>query len=149
MNRKPRVIAIGLFLAIPVIASVVMIVVARGVATAKQRANSANCANSIVAIGCGLRLWVDDNGGKLPKGFILASNELVWPGILVCPTDRKSTPAPKWENFTGNNSSYELGSPDSDLSNPDTIILRCRIHNHVGYADGTVFDGVKRRTKQP
>jgi hypothetical protein len=34
--------------------------------------------------------------------------------------------------------------PADDFSN---AFFRCTIHGHLGFADGTMFDGIRRRTK--
>jgi hypothetical protein len=77
------------------------------------------------------------------------SNELCTPKILICPDDKIRKPAESWATFTTNNCSYEIlrpGMPDTDFGN---AYFRCTIHGHLGFADGTVFDGKERRTKWP
>jgi hypothetical protein len=77
------------------------------------------------------------------------SNELIMTKILICPAEHKRQPAASWASFTSENSSYEIlvgGLRDGDTNG---VFLRCKIHGHLGYADGTVFDGVRRRLKIP
>ncbi len=53
-----------------------------------------------------------------------------------------------WASFTLDNSSYEIVTPRLRDGDSNGVFLRCKFHhNHRGYADGTVFDGIKRRTK--
>jgi len=75
------------------------------------------------------------------------SNEINTTKILVCVADPKRQPATSWANLTLDNCSYELLSPGLPAIDVNTAILRCKIHGHLGYADGTVFDGVTRRGK--
>ena len=98
------------------------------------------------AIGFGARIWAGDNSNHLADNFLCMSNELSTPKFLICPSDKIRKPADNWATFTTNNCSYEIlrpGMPDDDLTN---AYFRCTIHGHLGFADGTVFDGKRRRT---
>jgi hypothetical protein len=69
--------------------------------------------------------------------------------IAICPGDKIRKPAESWATFTTNNCSYEIlhpVMPDDDFGN---AYFRCTIHGYLGFADGTVFDGKRRRTKWP
>ena len=121
--------------------------VSQGFKRARQKAESINCANAVVSVTFGIRQWIDDNGGEFPKDFVCLSNELNTTRILVCPVDHTRVPVLSWSDFSPTNSSYELLQPGSPRTNSDTAVLRCRLHGHVGYLDGTVFDGVRRRHK--
>ena len=92
-------------------------------------------------------MWADDNGGNYPSNQVTLSNEIIATKILICPADPARHPAANWFSLTSDNSSYEVVA--SGLSNqaPGAVFLRCKVHGHLGYADGTVFDGAKRRTK--
>ena len=110
---------------------------------------SVTCGNLMSSIGCGARIWADDNSNHLADNFLVMSNELCTPKFLICPGDKIRKPSVSWSTFTTNNCSYEIlrpGMPDSDLTN---AYFRCLIHGHLGFADGTVFDGKRRRTKWP
>src|SRR5258706_449388 len=124
-----------------------IIVGALALPSAKRRAESMQCGNFIVSIGCAARLWASEHDGHLPSDLISMSNEVVTPRIFICPGDHSRSRAASWAAFTPAQSSYELVT--SGLRDGDTngVFLRCRIHGHVGYADATVFDGVRRRTK--
>jgi hypothetical protein len=115
----------------------------------KRFAESASCGNYMSSIGCGARIWAGDNSNHLANNFVCMSNELCTPKILICPSDKIRRPAENWATFTTNNSSYEIlrpGMPDDDFT---YAYFRCTIHGHLGFADGTVFDGKRRRTKWP
>jgi hypothetical protein len=116
---------------------------------AKQKAESISCGNYMASIGCVARLWAEKHDGHLPSSLLSMSNQLVTPAILICPGDHSRKPAANWASFTAADSSYEIVTPG--LQDGDTIgvFLRCKIHGHLGYADATVFDGVRRRTKIP
>jgi len=115
----------------------------------KRWVESANCGNQMSSIGCGARIWAEDNSNRLADNFLVMSNELCTPKFLICPADKIRKPADSWEKFTANHCSYEIlrpGMPDGDWTN---AYFRCAIHEHLGFADGTVFDGKRRRTKWP
>jgi hypothetical protein len=110
---------------------------------------SVSCGNYMSSIGFAAYVWAGDNSNRLADNFLCMSNELCTPKILICPSDKNHKLAESWATFTTNNCSYEIlrpGMPDSDLTN---AYFRCTIHGHLGYADGTVFDGTRRRTKWP
>ena len=113
---------------------------------AKSHAESINCASSITSICLAARLWAEDNGGIMATNFICMSNEICTPKILSCVASRRSR-TEDWSTFTTNNCTYEIVSPGMQVDDTNTVFLRCTIHGHLGYSDGTVFDGVRRRTK--
>lgn len=89
-------------------------------------------------------MWSQDrNARELPSDFLCFSNELVSPGILVCPEDRKHRKATSWASFTPANSSYEIVSPGVAADGTNSFI-RCPIHGHIGLADGSVVWGRRR-----
>ena len=116
----------------------------------KRQIESTNCGNYMASIGIAARLWANDNADQhLPSDLLSMSDELSSTKILICPGDHSRLPAPSWDSFTTNNSSYEIVTPGLKEGDTNTVFLRCKIHGHLGYADGTVFDGVRRRTKIP
>jgi hypothetical protein len=115
----------------------------------KRWSESVSCGNYMSSIGCAARIWAGDNSNHLADSFLVMSNELCTPKILICPSDKIRKPAESWATFTTNNCSYEIlrpRMPDNDFTN---AYFRCTIHGHLGFADGTVFDGKQRRTKWP
>ena len=115
----------------------------------KRRVASINCGNQMSSVGCGARFWAEDNSNRLADNFLIMSNELCTPKFLICPSDQIRRPAESWATFSTNTCSYEIlrpGMPDTDWTN---AYFRCLIHGHLGFADGTVFDGHQRRTKWP
>jgi hypothetical protein len=113
----------------------------------KRHIKSVECGNLMSSLGIGARLWAGDNSNHMADNFLCMSNELCTPKFLICPSDKIRKPADSWTSFTTNNCSYEILRPnmaDDDFSN---AFFRCIIHGHLGFADGTVFDGNRRRTK--
>jgi hypothetical protein len=115
---------------------------------AKQRAESISCGNYMCSLGCVARLWADDHDGYLPSDL---GSMCDWcPTIvLICPGDHSRKPAASWASFTPAQSSYEIVTPHLKDGDTNGVFLRCKIHGNLGYADGTVFDGISRRTKIP
>ena len=138
------------FVIVATITAVALAVGAYATGCAKRWARSMSCGNYMCSICFAARSWAVDNNGKMPSDFLSMSNELATPRVLICEADRSRRAAPNWASFTPDLSSYEI--VPSDLRDGDTnrVFLRCKIHkDHIGYADGTVFDGIRRRTKFP
>ena len=114
----------------------------------RRKAQSVSCGNYMSSIGLAARIWAGDNQNTLPSNFIVMSNELATTKVLICPSDNSREAALNWASFTSSNSSYELLTPGVPY-NVSNAFIRCQIHGHLGYADGTVFDGKRRRTKIP
>jgi hypothetical protein len=139
---KRRIVVLVLVLTV---VGVVTIVIAQP--AVKRRAESMMCGNSMASIGCAARLWANDHDGRLPADFAAMSDELNSPRILVCPGDHARQRATNWSSFSATNSSYEIVAPGLRDDDINTVYFRCKYHGHKGYADATVFDGVRRRTK--
>jgi hypothetical protein len=103
----------------------------------------------MVSIGFAARLWADDHEDQLPSDFLSMSNELIITKILICPGDHLRLKAGNWTAFTSENSSYEIVTPGLRDSDTNGVFLRCKVHGNLGFADGTVFDGARRRLKIP
>ena len=130
-------------------------------AQAKGRAKRISCVSNLKQISLAMRLWSNDHeskypwridqsdGGGMPNGtgnarvhfqFSLASNELVTPKILVCPSDTARMPAADFSAIGTVNVSYHLGN-DADESKPNNILATDRSmtgYEVAGQPDGTV-----------
>ena len=137
-NRRSIIISV---VAVVLVGSAALVVTAR---VAQRRAQSLNCASSVVAICYVGRLWADDHGGSFPTNFTCMSNELSSPKILSCLPARRVR---DWSAFTRDNCTYAIVTPAVHESATNTVFVRCTVHAHLGYPDMTVFDGVRRRGK--
>jgi len=131
-----------------VFAFVAVVVISLAIYSVSRRKNaeSVQCSNYMSSIGLATRVWSEDNHNLLPTNFVVMSNELATTWVLICPGDGSRQPAKDWASFTPTNSSYVLLTPGAPW-NDTNAFLRCQVHGHLGYADGTVFDGKQRRTK--
>jgi hypothetical protein len=116
--------------------------------TLSRYAKSMACGNNMSSIGLATRIWAEDNHKVLPDNFVCMSNELSTTKVLICPADKSRQAGLSWTSFTQSNSSYQLLTPGMPY-NDSNAFLQCEIHRHLGYADGKVFDGRRRRTKWP
>jgi hypothetical protein len=134
-------------------------------ARAQGQAQSATCANNLMGIGLAFKTWAIDNhdqfpfnvstnsGGTLelcapgPDGydrnaalhFMVMSNELSTPRVLVCPSDSRKSFALSFQNLQPANVTYLLRSgPGVEDTNPATVLVVCPIHNNVVLTDGSV-----------
>lgn len=121
--------------------------------------------NNLKQIGLAFRIWEGDNGDQYPfnvsqaKGgvkelcktdsngfeknpaavFMVMSNELSTPRILVCPNDPQKQAATDFSSLTADNISYQLRSgPDINDSHPDEILAVDPINGLVLRCDGSV-----------
>lgn len=115
--------------------------------SANRKTESVACGNQMTSIGFAARLWAGDHDGIVPADLGSLSNELGTPKALVCPGEHSRRLAAGWNAFTPENSSYEIVTAGLKEADTNRVFLRCNFHGHLGYADGTVFDGVSRRTK--
>ena len=141
-------------------------------AQAKARAQRISCMNNMKQIGLAFRTWAIDNDGNYPfnlstnKGgtmelsapgrdgvdsnaariFLVMSNELSTPRILVCPADSKRQPAPDFQSLQPANVSYRVYSGTNITeTNPQEVLAVCPIHNNVLMCDGSVQSFSKAR----
>ena len=114
---------------------------------AKRRAESINCGNHVIAITFAARMWASDHDERLPPDLLNMSNELNSPVILHCAGDHARQRVRSFNEFKEAHSSYELLPPAGVDWNTNTAFVRCKVHGHLGYMDGTVFDGKRRRRK--
>jgi hypothetical protein len=142
MNRKRIII-----LTLVVLVAAAITIFALASVSAKRKAESAYCGNCMVAICIAARTWASEHDGHFPTNFLVMSNELNSPKILVCPGDHSRQAAANWASFTPEQCSYEIVARNLKEGGTNGVFLRCKIHGHIGYTDGTVFDGVSRRSK--
>ena len=112
---------------------------------ASKRAKSITCTYNISAICLATTLWANDNNhGKQPSStadLISCSNEISTTKVLICPGDYFKSPATDFASLTSNNLSYEIIAPAISTQDTNNAFLRCKIHGHLGYSWGIVFDG--------
>jgi prepilin-type N-terminal cleavage/methylation domain-containing protein len=125
---------------IAILASLLLPALAR----AKARAARVSCTSNLKQIGLAMKMYGNDNEGKFPWGvpradgggkpvltdpaddatidlqFLLASNEVVTPKVVHCPSDKLTPQTTDWATFTTNNISFVLGYVDE--SKPNTIL---------------------------
>jgi len=145
MNEKRAKPRWPLFLVI--VAGLGLIVALRVSASLRRNAESRNCASQVVSICFGALLWANEHAGSFPTNFSCMSNELNSPKILVCAADHSRKRSSDWVAFSASGSSYDMISPGIHEGDTNTVFLRCRVHGHLGYTDGTVFDGIRRHRK--
>jgi len=106
-------------------------------AKSKAKSKRINCTNNLKQVGLAFRLWAGDNGDKYPMQvstnlggamefvaagvavphFVVMSNELATPKILVCPPDFRRSVAPNFSSLNDTNLSYFV-VPEADESLP-------------------------------
>jgi prepilin-type N-terminal cleavage/methylation domain-containing protein/prepilin-type processing-associated H-X9-DG protein len=108
-------------------------------ARAKAKAARINCVSNLKQVGLGMRIFASDNTERFPwqvrdvdggsgdtqawtvKHYLVASNELNSPKILVCNSDSSKTRRTRWEDVGDANVSYFVGA-EADETKPQTIL---------------------------
>jgi prepilin-type N-terminal cleavage/methylation domain-containing protein/prepilin-type processing-associated H-X9-DG protein len=108
----------------------------------KARAIRVYCINNQKQIGLATRVWASDHGDKYPasisetnggtmefvggtdewRHFLVMSNELSTPKILLCPSDERTLYATNFTFLRNSNISFFLGVDVADGSNPQMIL---------------------------
>jgi hypothetical protein len=132
---------------------------------AKGKAEEIRCANNMKMIGLSFRTWAIDHNDKFPFNvstnlggtlelcahgpdgfdknaamhFLVMSNELSTPSILVCPSDKRPV-AMDWAHLGAANVTYQVRSGEEVTdTHPQEVLAVCPIHNNVLRADGSVM----------
>jgi len=106
-------------------------------AVAKNKAQRIECINNLKQIGLAARLWAIGHNDVFPAAFLVMTNKLSSPRLLVCPGDTNRLVALNWSELGPANISYELLSPGASEEEPAVVYVRCPIHNNVGLVDGS------------
>ena len=107
-------------------------------AAAKARANRANCLSNLKQVALGFRLYSNDHGDKFPwmvpppegsqdlndwpQHYVVCSNELNSPKILVCPSDKDRFVGTRWNLLDGNINFSFFAGLSADESKPQSIL---------------------------
>ena len=66
---------------------------------ARAKAESVACINNLKQIGLAARIWANDNSDNsdvFPSNWLMMTNELATPKILICPSDKGRSAASDW-----------------------------------------------------
>jgi hypothetical protein len=114
--------------------AVALLLVIASAPYAKHCVENRKCGKHLAVISRAALVWANAHNGRLPSSFIIMSNELVTPRLLVCPGDKSREPADNWQAFTSANSSYQIWEVTSHAKDlPPEILqsicyLQCKVH---------------------
>jgi len=133
-----------------------------------HRSSRLGCVNNLRQIGLAFRTWAIDNDGKFPfnvstnvggtmefcaRGadgfdsnaalhFLVMSNELYTPMLLVCPKDWSKKPVAGFSSLQASNVTYRVRSGTNlNESNPTAVLALCPFDGNTLYCDGNVTTG--------
>jgi len=141
--------------------------------TAHERGQSMWCINYMMQMEKALRLWAMDHGDRYPFNvstneggtrelcardadgfdrnsflhFLVLSNELNTPFVLVCPIDTSKRVAADWSNLGPANVTYLINS-SVDSTSSQAVLIMCPVHGHVALCDGSVQGTVRSRERR-
>ncbi|HEX4342914.1 MAG TPA: prepilin-type N-terminal cleavage/methylation domain-containing protein, partial [Verrucomicrobiae bacterium] len=140
-------------------------------AAAKRRAQRINCVNNIRQCELAFKTWAVDNNDRMPMivstseggvkeflgsqylpgadntrshfSFVVMSNELSAPKVVVCPSDSSHSAAPNFASTTNTSVSYVVDGTASDTY-PQLILLMDRNVGDQGISTipNTLYTGV-------
>ncbi|MDD5140676.1 MAG: hypothetical protein PHY43_10510 [Verrucomicrobiales bacterium] len=138
-NAAMTLFEVGVIIAVVMVLAVLLL---PPIMSRKHGASYITCDNNLKQIGLAYRIWAGDNGDVNPMGILMAnggsmemvvtgnvlqtflvmSNELSTPRILICPADTR-TAAFSFASPMGNsNISYFVGVDVTNYMNPQMII---------------------------
>jgi len=130
------------------------------------RSQQITCVNNLKQIGLALKTWALDHSDHYSFGlgtdaggtadfcavgpdrsdsnaathFVVMSNELNTPLVLLCPKDRSRKPARDFGHLTPENVSYQLRTGTNiNNSNPHAIVAICPVDGNFLQCDGSVI----------
>jgi prepilin-type N-terminal cleavage/methylation domain-containing protein/prepilin-type processing-associated H-X9-DG protein len=128
---------------VTVVIAVLVALILPAVMRPRMRTKRTGCVNNLKQVGLAFRIFANDNGERLPwevatnqggsrefvdvpfsafHHFLVMSNELSTPRVLVCPQEQQRTSATNFSTFQGNQAlSYFAGFDASDV-NPVSIL---------------------------
>lgn len=146
---------------IAILASMLLPALAR----AKQKAETIACVNNLRQIDVAYRVWAGAHSDQLPfmvstndggtmelrsvglfgfdnnswKHFLVLSNELGSPMVLVCSADHKHSKAADFASFGPANVTYQINtSTNEPTTGTQKVLAWCPIHRTALYIDGHV-----------
>jgi hypothetical protein len=110
-----------------------------GLEQAKQRASAIHCVDNLRRIVSAASFWALDNADQYPAALEAFTFELGDVSVLFCPADGSFSSPTNWTDLNWARISYEW-VPLPDWSNPTQVCGRCKIHNNVAWAEGSVHE---------
>jgi hypothetical protein len=112
-----------------------------GLSVAKQKTDRVGCASHLQQILQAAEAWSLDHADAAPPGLEAITNELGSPAVLFCPANfRRLSATTNWANLNWNSIDYAW-IPTANWADPTNVVCECRVHEHVGLADGSVKMG--------
>lgn len=144
-NRKAGALTLIEVLVVVAVLALLVGLVLSAISQARRKAQRIDCVKNLKQMGLAFRIWLPPSetlsGGMRPPmtvptnsggtleyvaagetfgHFLVMSNELSSPKILVCPADKRQ-PAKSWATLSNTNISYFVG-PDADETQPDALL---------------------------
>ena len=139
---------------------------------AEQFGERTSCQNNMRQIGLAFKVWALEHNDRFPFNvstnsggtlelcapgndgfdknalahFMVISNELGTPNLLVCPDDSSKRAASSFSDVQPGNITYQLRTgKDVDSENPQEVLAVCPIHGNKLFCDGNVRKGTPSR----
>jgi competence protein ComGC len=138
-NRALTLVEVVVVIAVLIVVAALLL---PALAVAKRKSTRINCVNNLKEIALAFRVWEGDNGDKYPMfvsvtnggamelvamgnplmTFLVMSNELSTPIILLCPDDTEQTGTNSFGALARSNISYFIGADVTNEAAPQAIL---------------------------
>jgi hypothetical protein len=111
----------------------------------RAKAESASCIVNLKQISLAARMYSMDHNGVFPSSFLVMSNGLAHPKVLICNADFGKSRADEWSQVGSRNISYDYlvpGRKEAEIA--QSPAFRCPVHGHVVLGDGSIGPSVHR-----
>jgi prepilin-type processing-associated H-X9-DG protein len=142
-RRNQAMTLVEVLVVIFVVGFFVLVIVSSGDNTRYRKARRIACVNNLKEISLACRIWEGDHGDKYPmdvsvtnggtmelskvgtdgwRNFLVMSNELSTPRILICPADQRNEATDFGPSFGNTNISYFINL-DAAGANPQMLLF--------------------------
>lgn len=138
-GRKIATAGLILGLLSPLITTVQVVVARAAGREIKKQVGTGMCVGNLMAVGRAMQVHAIDHGAY-PERLMDLKAVLKRPEKLWCSGDTNRTAATNWSGTSADNISFELLQPNgTEEDNQQRAVMRCPVHGHEWWGDGSVL----------
>lgn len=137
-GRKIATAGLILGLLSPLITTIHVVVARAAGREIKKQVGTGMCVGNLMAVGRAMQVHAIDHG-VYPERLLELKSLLKRPEKLWCSGDTNRSAATNWVNTSADNISFELLQPNgTEEDNQQRAVMRCPVHGHEWWGDGSV-----------
>jgi hypothetical protein len=137
-GRKIATAGLTLGLLSPLVTTVHILTALAASKEIKRQVGTGMCVGNLMAVGRAMQVHAIDHG-TYPEQLLNLRTVLKRPEKLWCSGDTNRTAATNWSGTTLDNISFELLQPNgTEDENQQRAVMRCPVHSHEWWGDGSV-----------